>query len=208
MLLDQVSELPAAASQDEAALKLGLVQNSADDVEWIYALAAPFSSLLDTMTLADLEDAWQGLQEPSPVIYLESATLRALEPLLGAPDSNVQILPADEILAAAWDTPGALALVPFEALEPRWKVIALDGQSPVRNDFQATAYPLKAYFGWQGKEEALAALQLAVTDGEFPQLTSNRDPSRMTVLIMSSIFPMSSASSESVSFFSSNCFLR
>ncbi|MHB8111890.1 MAG: CapA family protein [Bellilinea sp.] len=187
MLLDQVRMLPASANPDEAALKLGLVQDPADGVEWIYALAAPFSSLLDTMTLADLEGAWQGLQEPSPVIYLESATLRALEPLLGAPDSNVQILPADEILAAAWDTPGALALVPFEALEPRWKVIALDGQSPVRNDFQATAYPLKAYYGWQGKEEALAALQLAVTDGEFPQLTSNRDPSRMTVLIMTGV---------------------
>ncbi|MHB8773784.1 MAG: CapA family protein [Bellilinea sp.] len=186
-LLDQVSMLPASANPDEAALKLGLVQDPADGVEWIYALTAPFSSLLDAMTLADLESAWQGLQEPSPVIYLESATLRALEPLLGAPGGNVQVLLGDELLAAAWGTPDALALVPFEALEPRWKVIALDGQSPVRNDFQATAYPLKAYYGWQGKEEALAALQLAVTDGEFPQLTSNRDPSRMTVLIMTGV---------------------
>ncbi|MBA4400172.1 MAG: hypothetical protein C0396_09970, partial [Anaerolinea sp.] len=155
--------------------------------EWIYALVAPFSSLLDEMTLADLEGAWQRLQEPSPVIYLESATLRALEPLLGLPGGNVQVLPADELLAAVWDTPDALALVPFEALEPRWKVIALDGQSPVRNDFQATTYPLKAYYGWQGKEEALAALQMAVVDGDFPQLISNRDPSRMTVLIMTGV---------------------
>ncbi|MHB0965579.1 MAG: CapA family protein [Bellilinea sp.] len=187
MLLDQVSMLPASASPDEAALKLGLMQDPADGVEWIYALVAPFSSLLDERTLADLEGAWQGLQEPSPLIYLDSVTLHALEPLLGLPGGNVQALPDDELLAAAWDTPDALALVPFEALEPRWKVIALDGQSPVRNDFQATTYPLKAYYGWQGKEEALAALQMAVVDGDFPQLISNRDPSRMTVLIMTGV---------------------
>lgn len=187
ILLDQVSMLPASANPDEAALKLELVHDPADGVEWIYALAAPFSSLLDEMALTDLESAWQGLQEPSPFIYLDSATLHALEPLLGPPGGNVQVLPGDELLAAAWDAPDALALVPFEALEPRWKVIALDGQSPVRNDFQVTAYPLKAYYGWQGEEEALAALSMAVADGDFPRLTSNRDPSRMTVLIMTGV---------------------
>lgn len=187
MLLDQVSLLPASANPDEADLKLGLVQDAADGVEWIYALAAPFSSLLDEMALADLESAWQGLQEPSPFIYLDLATLHALEPLLGPPGGNVQVLPGDELLAAAWDAPDALALVPFEALEPRWKVIALNGQSPVRNDFQVTAYPLKAYYGWQGEEEALAALRMAVAGGDFPQLISNRDPSRMTVLIMTGV---------------------
>jgi len=187
MLLDQVSVLPTAATSDEAALKLSLVQNSEDGVEWIYALVAPFSSLLDEMALADLVNDWQGVDVPSTPIYVDLSTRAALEGLLGAPAANVQVLPADEILAASWGVPGALALVPFEALEPRWKVIVMDGQSPVRNDFQAAAYPLKAYFGWQGEADVLAALQQAVIDGTLPELTSNRDPSRMTVLIMTGV---------------------
>jgi len=187
MLLDQVSVLPTAATSDEAALKLSLVQNSEDGVEWIYALVAPFSSLLDEMALADLVNDWQGVDVPSTPIYVDLSTRAALEGLLGAPAANVQVLPADEILAASWGVPDALALVPFEALEPRWKVIVLDGQSPVRNDFQAAAYPLKAYFGWQGEADSLAALQQAVIDGTLPELTSNRDPSRMTVLIMTGV---------------------
>ena len=62
------------------------------------------------------------------------------------------------------------ALIPFEALEPRWKVLSVDGQSPVHNDFDLASYPLKVAF----------SLQPAV----FNLPPTNRDPHKLTVLAM------------------------
>jgi poly-gamma-glutamate synthesis protein (capsule biosynthesis protein) len=55
-------------------------------------------------------------------------------------------------------------------VEPRWKVLSVDGQSPVRNDFQAESYPLKINF--------------KLDPASFPLLAGNRDPGKLTVLAM------------------------
>ncbi len=186
MLLNENGTLPTTNDPAKTLLKLSQLAEEGTGVEWVYALVAPFSSLLDEMTLDTLKSAWQGLSPAMP-IFVEKSTFAAMSGILGKASTNVKALPAEEILAAAWDTPDALAIIPFEALEPRWKVIAIDGQSPVHNDFQSDAYPLKTWFGWQGDPVALNSLQKAVTTGELPALSSNRDPSRMTVLIMTGV---------------------
>jgi len=33
---------------------------------------------------------------------------------------------------------GYWAVIPFEKIEPKWKVIAIDGQSPIHNDFDSS----------------------------------------------------------------------
>ena len=59
------------------------------------------------------------------------------------------MLPADEILGAAWDS-SSWAIVPFERLEPRWKVLEVDGQSPLRKSFDPAAYALSVPLALRG----------------------------------------------------------
>ncbi len=67
--------------------------------------------------------------------------------------------------------------MPFEALEPRWKVILVDGQSPVRKEFDPALYGLTVYFHLTG-DPALAKELL-------PRLPAgNRRADRLTTVII------------------------
>ncbi len=45
----------------------------------------------------------------------------------------------------------AWTLIPFEEVEPRWKVIAVDGQSPLNDNFNSDFYPLSLPFSIIGE---------------------------------------------------------
>lgn len=186
-LRNSLGTLSLAADESSADIHLDVSGKPERGVEWVYAVTAPFSSLLDNLSFADLQSAWQGSFTPAYRFYLEQSTLDALQPVLGQPGANVVVTMADELLAAAWEQESTLAIVPFEALEPRWKVITIDGQSPVHNDFESGAYPLKVYFSWQGEPEKLAVVELSAGEGKIPQLVSNRDSSKMTVLVLTGV---------------------
>ncbi len=146
---------------------------------WIYALVGPFPTLEDSLSLEDLVGLWRG--ETGPALYADPATAAALETLFG-PSTWPQQVAAADLLQQAWTDRPALALLPFEALEPRWKVLAVEGQSPVRKAFDPAAYPLRVTFGLSGDAQAVAALRAALN---WP--ATNRDPGRMTVLVMTGV---------------------
>lgn len=152
---------------------------------WVYALAAPFPTLEDALSLEDLAALWQG--ERGPPLYTGPATAAALETVLG-PSASPRRVAAADLLQQAWTARPALALLPFEALEPRWKVLAVEGQSPVRKAFEPAAYPLTVTFGLSGDPQAVAALQASL---DWP--TTNRDPGRMTVLVMTGVTALTRA---------------
>jgi poly-gamma-glutamate synthesis protein (capsule biosynthesis protein) len=52
----------------------------------------------------------------------------------------------DQLLDAAWEELPSWAIVPFETLDARWKVLTVDGQSPIRKDFDIEKYPLVVNF--------------------------------------------------------------
>ena len=144
---------------------------------WIYALVAPFPTITDNVSLADIQNTWAGAATgpfAGRPIWMDESTLAAFSALWGEPAAgSVQVVAADQIVDLAWAERPAWAIVPFEVLEPRWKVLSVDGQSPVQNDFEATSYPLKISFG----------LQPAV----FSLLPGNRDPNRLTILAMTGV---------------------
>jgi poly-gamma-glutamate synthesis protein (capsule biosynthesis protein) len=49
----------------------------------------------------------------------------------------------------AWEERTALAILSFEDLTPRWKVLAVDGVTPYDQEFDAADYGLSFYFGLQ-----------------------------------------------------------
>jgi hypothetical protein len=75
-----------------------------------------------------------------------------------------------------WENQPAWGIVPFESLDPKLKVLTIDKQSPVRNNFDPSAYPLKVKFALTGEEAARFELPL-----------TNRDPSRLTVVLMTGV---------------------
>lgn len=149
---------------------------------WIYALVAPFPTVADGVTLDELQSAWHGSSSgmlSGRPLWMTESTLAAFGMLWGAPaDGAVKTASADQLLDDAWKNLPSLGIVPFELLDPKWKVLTIDGQSPIRKDFDSTKYPLQITF----------VLQFDLTSSfQLPTLnlpSSNRDPSKMTTVIM------------------------
>jgi hypothetical protein len=140
----------------------------------IYAVVAPFPTIADSVPFMDIQNTWMGnlsgVFSGHPLL-MDQSTLEALKSLLGEPSPGaVRIIPSDELLDAAWGERPSWAIVPFESLNPKWKVLELDGQSPLLKDFDPESYPLKVQFSCEG------------SCGDLPR--SNRIPDKLSTLIM------------------------
>lgn len=171
--------LPETSIPEEANARLEatLVFEEGNSI-WIYALVTPFPSLVDEVSLSDILAAWQGKSGVGPFawrpLWMSETTLAAFTTIWGPPAPNaVRLAEPAQLLDLAWAERPSWAIVPFEELQPRWKVLRVDGQSPTDNAFQADAYPLKVAF------------HLTPRLVELPP--SNRDPQKLTVLIMTGV---------------------
>lgn len=155
---------------------------------WIYALVGPFPMLTDQLTWEDLRGRWLGLSAYQGPILVTEPTYQAMRTILGEPgEFAVEIVAQDRLIDRLWELQTALAIVPFEDLDPRLKVLSIDGQSPISNQFDPARYPLSIHYGWQGNKEALELHQQALESGQTAQLVSNRDPGKLTVLAMTGV---------------------
>ena len=144
---------------------------------WIYALVAPFPTVADGVSSAELTSAWSSgsslTGNGQPLLMAES-TLKALTVLWGEPAPGaVRTVSKEQILDSAWTKPFSLAIIPFEEIQPKWKVLTVDGQSPMRKDFDVGMYPLKITFG--------------LTNVSFELPTSNRDASKLTTVVLTGV---------------------
>jgi poly-gamma-glutamate synthesis protein (capsule biosynthesis protein) len=146
---------------------------------WIYAAVAPFPSLEDEISSEDLNLRWQA----GAPLYMAEGTAAALSNLFGpAAGANIVLSPAADLLDLIWDATPAIALVPFEALQPRWKVLAIDGQSPINNRFESDDYALTVTFGLSGDSTLFEAIAAQLN---WP--TANRDPDKLTTVLMTGV---------------------
>jgi hypothetical protein len=151
-------------------------------IQWVYALVAPFPTIMDGVTFDELHVAWSEGTAPTPFnghpLLMDKSTLAAFSAQWDAPAVGaVQVLPADQLLDAAWAGPDSWAIIPFESLEPKWKVLTVDGQSPIRKNFDVATYPLTVPFTLQASQSL-----------QSPSLqSSNYDPSKLTTIIMTGV---------------------
>jgi hypothetical protein len=183
-LVDQI-ELPAnlLPASDPAPADLRISTGAGQPIAtWVYALAAPFATISDRVSSRDLVTFWQTGAAPGfPAAQLLASpeTLALFTQAWGAPSTAVTALPAHALLAAAWDAGDAWAILPFDALAPRWKVIEIDGASPVRKDFDLSGYPLALSIGVEGDPDLTAALA--------GTLFTNRDPDKLTTVMLTGV---------------------
>lgn len=188
----------SVGSPEEGTVQISLGAGEALGV-WLYAVVAPFPTLADDVTASALASFWQGdgaeLQGlwdggALPTLYVTGETRAALVSLWGepSPEAPVSVLGAEEILDRAWEErPNAWAIVPFERLEPRWKVLRVDGMSVLDKALDVGSYPLAARIGVLGDRADRLLAHLTQGDDQGTALLTNRDTDRMTVLVMTGV---------------------
>ena len=157
---------------------------------WVLALAAPFPTVADGIEAADLQAAWQGKKTKGlegHALLAAPETVAILAAWWGSPAAGVvKIIPAGELSATAWKEKTSWAVLPFEELNPRWKVLRLDGKSPYDRTFDAATYSLAVPFSLKGADESLR--QFAEKNpGLVKNPLLNRDPNKLTVLVMTGV---------------------
>ncbi len=159
---------------------------------WIYALAAPFNTIIDDITFEELQMFWRGVVDNPDIstrsLYIPETIKGPLEYLWGIRDGSivkaVETIPDPNTL---WEE-NAWAIIPFDQLDPKLKVISIDGISPLFKEFTGEGYSLTIHYQVAADKE----LNSAYSSEDIQTLisginTSNRDTDKMTTLIMTGV---------------------
>ena len=170
--------------------------------QWVYALVAPFPTIPEGVRLQELQDAWKGSNTGtfagSPLLMDES-TLGVWTALWGEPaEGAVEVLPTDDILQSAWDDLPSWAIIPFEKLEPRWKVLQVDGKSPLDKDFDPATYPLTAAFSLEANQTLAPGAESEANTLLQSLQATNRDPDKMTDVMLTGVTALVRATAETM----------
>lgn len=171
-----------------------------------FAAATRFDTIDATVAWDALRSLWSGqpftatigttgtvsAAAPFTRVVALSDTLPLLVQVLGAPSSIVVgVADRPALIEAAWADRTTLAIVPFDQLEPRLVVLAIDGQNPIENQahFDPAQYPLMAtVYAHRQTGEGVAAGWIDRLLQALPP--GNRDPKRLTVLTMTGVTAM------------------
>ena len=126
----------------------------ADDptaVRRVYTVTAPYLTTADEISFEELSSIWTDdiADETDGIsnILVSEDELPALISIFGKePGKRITVLSKNELyadpnLASAW------MIVPFEDIEPRRKVITMDGNDILTNQFDPDTWPLTAVIG-------------------------------------------------------------
>lgn len=166
---------------------------------WLtYALVAPFFTVQDDLTMADLRSLVRGYQPENLSVTIDTLLLRDQDNALVThlfnmtasaipPKSKIDHVIDGFFRPEVETKEGSWAILPFELLAPQWKVISVDGKSPLDDDFTPEATPLTQRITLSSK---LADLNLKEDQlaGLLP--APNRDRAQLTSLIMTGVTAM------------------
>jgi len=175
--------------ESQADIKLAVVENLSPndaDFTWVFALVAPFATLTDNMADNALQAVWTGGDEAAQRLVLSDSTRAVFTRVWGYSNpTRVEVAAADELLEKTWQAKNTWAIVPFEEIVSRWKVLRVNGFSPFDRGLDLQTYPLAVNFQWQSQtpagEAALAALQLA------EHFRSNRDEQKLSRVVITGV---------------------
>lgn len=153
----------------------------------LYAVSAPYLTVADEISFENLQCFWNGNcdklddgSEGVSTLILCDEEEPFLQNVFGnEPDKrNVLVLPKSQMytndrLARNW------MIIPFEDIEPRRKILLLDGADILYNRFDPDTWPLTAVIG--EIEEGTEVTDLPV---------SNRDDSKLTNMVLTGVTAM------------------
>ena len=167
---------------DEAKANIRLEVGEGNVIsQWVYALVTPFSSIMQGMSGDELLSRWQGTSSGIPLL-MDANTHAMFTALWGASGTNVQVIAKETLIDYAWTHQPALALVPFENLNPRWKVLPVDELSPIHKGFDLSSYRLKIPISINSDPGRVALIR-----SNFVIPAFNYDPQKMTVVALTGV---------------------
>ena len=199
-ILQALGDLPSliqVTNKEEALLSLTIDTEEAIS-SWVYALAAPFATITDDVSEESLLAFWQNHADfPGRVLVMPPAIFDSLKVRYGNPMGDVHPLAEDNLLNYCQTHQDAWAIVPFEKLEPQWKVISLDGNSPIRKDFVAENYLLSVPIGWDESLREVSETEYQVANDAISSIPpTNRQADLLTTVVLTGVTAMTRATAK------------
>ncbi len=186
----QGAELVPAGDEADVRIETShAVSNSTQLNETVFAVADWFPTLRSGMTLDAVRGLWQGqpTSDGLTTLLVSPETAAAIQTLWGAPAASVSVTATEAIPPRLWQEKEAIALVPFDQLEPRLSQLPLDGQNVLDRSMDLASYPLVVRTTASGDPALVESLAAAL--GEQVPAT-NRDLERLTTLVMTGVTAM------------------
>jgi len=186
-LISQNPDFNLSTSQDQALMTISTARSEQPIGSWTYLLVAPFYSKLDNIQYSDLSSFWKsGPIESLEInsLYVSDETKLFLSQFWGVPSSEgLSIIDNDLILKEIWYDSTALAIIPFDQLEPSFKVISVDNHNPLSSSADGDLFPLTFPIYLSLPDPALFQ-PIQVTD------ITNFDPSKLTSVALTGVTAM------------------
>jgi poly-gamma-glutamate synthesis protein (capsule biosynthesis protein) len=152
-------------------------------VDWYYVAVTAFDGLEDNITESALQALWQGKPDddsPWSGLFVQETDIPLFAMKWGEMNtSHVQVISRDDALILAWKDPKAVFLLPFEQLDPRWKVLKFDNGSIFSRPLDGDAYPLNFTYSFSNEDvEINKSILLPIT---------NFDQNKMTTVLMTGV---------------------
>jgi len=113
--------------------------------EFVFALTVPFNSIMDELSEEELSAVLftpdhEMVKEIS--IYVSESSYQLIEQSQGFLSDHLIVVDEVDIFDKIIHQPGSFGIIPFDLLEPRWKVVKIGGISPYNHDFEKDEYLL------------------------------------------------------------------
>jgi len=157
-------------------------------LERFFAVVVPFETLDDEIALEEVRQRWTG-ESTEPIFITREASI-FLPTALGERDVHIPVVSAEDLRLRVESAPGAIGIVGFDELDPMFKVLAVDGMNVLDNRLDQDQYPLAAALHITGEAAPLLVQYLKPIVSSISPASTNRDPNRMTTLIMTGVTAM------------------
>ena len=166
----------------------------------VFAVAVPFFTIRDEISADELIQLWSGqLQENSyQTLISDPITLAMLKEFWGQSGENVVTAKESDIVSTLENQADSLAIVPFENITPRMKILKINGISPLDRPFDAEQYPLNVLSKLIIQNIDNVEVKAAVERISPLIPATNRDESKMTVVVMSGTTAMTRATAAKI----------
>jgi len=172
-----------AESENASAIRISTFQMDVPDFLWVYALVAPFPTITDGISLEQLKAIWIGASDLPQLILVDKSTDFIFSQVWGESNSEkIRVANLEDMIATAWSEKNTWAIIPFEEIAPRWKVLRIDGASPLDRGLDVTQYPLIARLNWEGRIPVGADKVEPLREAGF--VGTNRDENKLTRVLL------------------------
>jgi hypothetical protein len=190
------TEFQNTQNNQDADLNVDVITPTASLKEYgvvrrIFAAAVPFPTVTDGISSENIKALWQGIETQEKEfsrIIVDEATARVFTELWGDPNmSFVNVMAKTDLLQDAWTRIDTLAILPFEDITPKWKILKVDGFSPLDKPMAVNDYALSIKYyltaGGQIVDQTSTQKFINAFNSVIPE--TNKDESKMTVVVMS-----------------------